>query len=272
MEVRIDGTVLNELAWNIQGLLWRKKTATPRGNNSIVPNRDGRIFVPKRYDQRTLTIPMWVRGSETDGTFPAGNDARRDQLLENVDILAELFTAPESGMRTIEVDDPNLGTISAEFECIRAIDFRDRPASDLAFFNASIVLPGVWFKGTTQQQGPTTRNNNNTWNITPGGHTAIRDSLFTLTATGGACTNPKITNNGLDEHYFQYTGTMTNGSVLVVDTGSFSATLDTVPVSGLMSWSGRQEMLVLDNATQQLEFNSSSGSCQVQTDYEERYW
>lgn len=74
----IDGASLQTYAWNIE-TLGGDRMAPPRlrGADLTVPTRPGTVWTPKVPDAKTITLGMWVQGSNADGTIPQNENARR---------------------------------------------------------------------------------------------------------------------------------------------------------------------------------------------------
>lgn len=75
----VNGVSLQTYAWNISSLGGDRQAPPPvRGSNQQVPYMIGSRYVPKIPDSRTITLGMWVQGSQPDGTPPEDTSARRE--------------------------------------------------------------------------------------------------------------------------------------------------------------------------------------------------
>lgn len=64
----VDGVSLQTLAQNISTLGGSRWGVPPlRGENIQIPGRPGALWQPKIADSRTLTLAMWVRGTDANG-------------------------------------------------------------------------------------------------------------------------------------------------------------------------------------------------------------
>jgi hypothetical protein len=91
---KYNGLTLNTLAYNIKTRGGsRMGTADPRGENQLIPGMTGRRFLWKLRDSRIITLQMWVRGSDEDGTRPVGNPALIEKFDNNWNLLANIFDA-----------------------------------------------------------------------------------------------------------------------------------------------------------------------------------
>ncbi len=62
-----------------------------RGSNLQVPFQNGKRWIKKRYDERIVMLPMWVRGLDSlTGKLPSGK-SKNEALYENIDYLSGVF-------------------------------------------------------------------------------------------------------------------------------------------------------------------------------------
>lgn len=99
-DFQVNGTSLMTYAYNIWTMAGREQVPPVMGDNISVPYRDGRLWVPKSFDQRTLTLGMWVKGTDVNGNIPGGFGgnqalAQHAQFMSNLRALKQLF-APRS--------------------------------------------------------------------------------------------------------------------------------------------------------------------------------
>lgn len=86
------GVTLNTLAYNIKTRGGsRMGTAQPRGENQLIPGMTGRRHLWKLRDSRIITLAMWVRGADEDGTRPLSHEALAVKFDQNWEMLANLF-------------------------------------------------------------------------------------------------------------------------------------------------------------------------------------
>lgn len=140
----VDGTPLNNLAYNIETLSGRRGIPPRRGSNIVVPYLPGTVWVPKQPHERQLTLGMWVQDKQDDGTIPSGEQARRAQLNDNIASLEALFgvyntlLSIEQRVRT----GSGLETWSAQAECVGTLPFEfDEGSQHYAKFVVELVLP-----------------------------------------------------------------------------------------------------------------------------------
>jgi hypothetical protein len=62
-----------------------------RGSNLQVPFQNGKRWIKKRYDERIIMLPMWVRGlAPLTGKLPSGK-SENEALYDNIDYLSGVF-------------------------------------------------------------------------------------------------------------------------------------------------------------------------------------
>lgn len=90
----VDGVPLNTYCWAIKSFGGsRKGLPALRGENKLLPNREGRAFRPKKADSRVITLAMWLTGSDPDTGLPSANQIV--QWNDNWDYLRRLFWTPD---------------------------------------------------------------------------------------------------------------------------------------------------------------------------------
>lgn len=91
----VDGVPLNTYCWAIKSFGGSRKGLPPlRGDNKILPNREGRSFRPKKADSRVITLAMWLTGSDPDTGVPSTYN-QIVQWNDNFDYLKRLFWTPD---------------------------------------------------------------------------------------------------------------------------------------------------------------------------------
>lgn len=94
----VDGISLQTYAWNITSLGGDRQAPPPlRGDDITVPYMPGDRWVPREVDSRTITLGMWVQGSNEDGTIPQ-NETQRHVWERNWQKLRRLLWKPRRQM------------------------------------------------------------------------------------------------------------------------------------------------------------------------------
>src|SRR6187431_1687523 len=87
----INGVPLATLAYNISTYGGDIQSPPPlRGEDLTIPYRPGTIFLQRRPNGRSMTISMWVQGSDVDGKAPTSVTARAE-FEKNFKMLRNLF-------------------------------------------------------------------------------------------------------------------------------------------------------------------------------------
>lgn len=91
----VDGVPLNTYCWAVKSFGGSRKGLPPlRGDNKVLPRREGRSFRPKRPDSRVITLAMWVTGADPDTGLPSLNK-QSVQWNDNWDYLTRIFWTPD---------------------------------------------------------------------------------------------------------------------------------------------------------------------------------
>jgi hypothetical protein len=147
---RYRGVDLNTLAWNIKTRGGsRMGTADPRGENQLIPGVVGRRYLAKPRDSRIITLAMWARGSDADGTRPVTRTDLVNLFDYNWETLANLFDADgqydlEKTFRTGPSGTLKTATAQAEYWGGLDPDTTDEFKLDFA---PQLLLADPWFYG-----------------------------------------------------------------------------------------------------------------------------
>lgn len=246
-----DGVALNSsAAYNIRLLSPSEEVAPRRGDNLLIPARPGRLWRPKQYEQRTISIAMIIRGDDAAG------------LQTNLETIMALFG--RTGVRTLSrtMPDATVRTIDAE-----AIQTIFEPQSHLIYAAVIDLLAAEpWWQRTTAATVSSTGIGASpaTINITNPGTAPHTAPTITI---GGAITNPKLQ---IDDVWVQYTGTITGGNTLILQCGQFTATGGSpanITHGGDTSW-----MVIPAGASTATLTGTGLSSASIQLDYYPRYW
>lgn len=92
-----DGVSLATMAWRIETLEGTMDPPKLKGGDIDLPHRLGEVWVPKVAGSRTVSLAMWVIGTDEDGATPKA----RDQLF--IDNWRKLFRAFYKAGRQIQL-------------------------------------------------------------------------------------------------------------------------------------------------------------------------
>lgn len=214
-----DGVALNSgTTYNIRMLSPSEVVPGRRGENLIVPNRDGRVYRAKAMDQRVISLAMFAAG--TSGTA----------LQATLATLMKSMGQP--GERTLTRVLANTTSLTIAAEVANIVEFS--PASHL-MYNAVVefVCADPFWSGAayTVTETDIASSPKNMTVVNNG--TAINERA-TLTVAG-VITNPRLT---CGTFWVQYTGVVATGKSLVINCNTFSATYDGADCTALITHGG----------------------------------
>jgi hypothetical protein len=249
-----DGVDLTRYGYNIE--LHGAPLSTPgrRGENVIVPGKTGRLYVPKKLDQRVQTLRMWVINEPA-----AGGASSEANMLANLDVLRGLFA--RDGQHTLRF---TFGTDTrvATVEVLQAIDFIPLAFNQAYRFAVDLLMADpLWYAETLTTVGPVTiASDPQEEKFENAGTYQNERAILTLT---GPLADPILTIDGV---WVKYTGAVGGAETLVIDCGAFTAMLDSVDVSGNITHGGALCWLPVPagSSTLTIESGTTGGTVQVQ--------
>lgn len=209
------------------------KMPARRGGNVLIPFHDGRVFVEKRFEQRSMALGLEVSANSLS------------ELEAGIDAVKMLFGRRSLGTLTQTLEDLTTRSIQAEYTG----DLDPRRSSPLSVrMLLEFVCPDPFFRSSVLTTDTTTINASpKTYTVNNPGTADERNPRIVL---AGPLSSPEITNttNGVS---LQYTGSISAGhSVTIdvdVDTGEFTAVTDlAVNVIGNVTHDGDAAFFVLD--------------------------
>jgi hypothetical protein len=275
----VDGVPLATLGYNV--ITWGGDRETPpplRGANLQVPGMPGQSFTNKVEDARSITLSMWVQGSNIDGTVPTTQTARAT-FENNWKTLRKLFYTPRRqialtkrfrpyGSSTVIAATAKAQyagglspTMQGELEAVFSVQLT---LTDPYFYTPPTVLPALTAAAPTQ-----------TFTSVGDGRT---NKIF-VAFDGQLAANVRVTNTPADDTadpmWVQYTNALAAGDVANLDVKKFKST--TTPHGGVLFGSrgyvqhgGDKFWLAVDPGVNTLAL-SGTGSGSVQVSYQEAY-
>lgn len=213
--ITVDGVRLDTLAWNIETLDGRLSVPGLRGEDPIVPGLDGVVYVPnKSADAGSMTLTMWVRGSDADGLVPFGSS----QMAEFRKNLAALVTMFGVRHRLLDVRQTwPAGDIQWMAQVVQPYDFSANAVNPRAKFAVELNIPQTYGRdvSTTDYTSASALTTGTTLTLAAyAGLTApISDAILVVR---GPATNPRLTNPDTGE-WVQYNGTIATGTDWRID-------------------------------------------------------
>lgn len=237
-DFQVDGQSLYTLAFSVWTLAGREQAPPIVGDNIAIPYRNNRIWTPKYFDQRTITLGMWVKGTDQDGNLPDGFAtpmiAARAQFNENLRTLKRLFAPRDQQLslsRTLQFTtglethtalgdayNPSSGGFSAGGGGLGTDQWDLVPVTSwYGTFTIDVVMADPWWYGTQIGVGVS-------W-PTPTVITNVGDVLqdHPVITLAGPLTNPVVTNTLTPNVSVTYNGTIGAGHFVTVDCGAFTA-------------------------------------------------
>lgn len=282
----VDGTSLQTYAWNITTLGGDRLAPPPvRGDDITVPYLQGTVFTPKVPDKRTITLGMWVQGSNPDGSVPTNQDARRSfdanwRMLQKLlwryrkqFTLGKRFWVPTADLTAANALSLALSTegdwslIYAEAKASFSsgllpsmhgpsgaaftVDLR---MTDPYFYASALTVP---FSTSTVAPDP-----GPVQDITVLGDDRTSKINFSLT---GPLDTPRFTLPNYDNApWFQYSTSIADGDSATVDIADFSAyhtaSSQTYRSSGYLNHYGDRALFYLDPGATRISLSVQSGT------------
>lgn len=248
-----DGTLLNTYAKNIRTLSDRSGLPPTRGDNEKIPYRPGQLWVPKLFDQRTVPLQMWIVGCDDDGALPTAH-SRRAQLNANEDELLRLFGVRHRLVEFVRIKDMPDGplTLTGRAECSNPMSPSTMAGGTRATLTVDLTMPDPFWYGPEE-----------TVSITSSGATVTNpgsgESLDMELSLIGPLTNPRLVNSttGIE---VRYSGTISTGQTVVLDTANFTALLDgSTNVIGLVRHVGAPQWMKLFPGANTMALNNWQG-------------
>ena len=203
-----------------------------RGDNVLIPFLDGRVFVEKQFEQRSMALGLEIV------------EETRAALEAKMDVVKALFGRRSLGTLTQTLEDLSVRSCQAEY----AGDLNLTPVSPLCVrMVLEFVMPDPFFRATTLFSDTTVIDASpKAYTITNAGTADERNPTIVLT---GPLLNTVITNvtNGC---VLTYTGTIASPRVVTItksSTGEYTATNDLgANVIGNVTHSGDAALFVVD--------------------------
>lgn len=216
----VDGVSLQTFAQNIATLGGSRWGVPPlRGSNIQVPGRPGALWQSKIPDSRTLTLAMWVRGTDTNGNVTGD---RQKKFTENWRALQQLFWKPDGAQISLTKrwdDGTGVKSATALAEFAGGLE-PSMIGPNAAKFTVDLLLADPFFYGaqvTSTLAVGVGQVVNNAGDVPVGGYGM---SL----KFNGALTNPQVTNSSISPNIWaKWTGSISGGDSITLDVAEFTA-------------------------------------------------
>lgn len=232
-------------------------TATPnadtlpelRGDDLVIPSRNGRWPGAKRFDGRRFALGLWV--SHLDAAGAEGPTPER-QARTNLDTLVRVLARRSTGALVRTMPDGTTRTATAE---VVGVDVPDYPVHREAFpVVADFALADPWFYGAAVVGTATVTASPTDIAVTNPGTLAAEHVTLDLL---GPLSNPRITNPATG-WYIEVLATVAAGKHLLVDCWAATATNDGVNAIASLRHSGGQELFRVEPGANTLRVTSGT--------------
>jgi hypothetical protein len=249
----INGQSLMTYAYAIQTLAGRENIPPRVGDNIRIPYRNGRIWKPKTYDQRVITLGMWVKDTDVNGVTPV--QGPRAQFNTNLRALKRLFAplgAQLSMQRTL-IFASGMETHTAQGECSGTMDLTPITIR-VGTLTIDITMADPWWYGSPAS--PTVSSTGAA--ITNIGDVEAQKIVLTF---NGPLTNPRLTNTSvLAPVSVWYNGTIAGGASVTLDCGVFTAVNNLgASVIGSVSHQGSLRWMLLEPGSNAMTLDNVAG-------------
>lgn len=260
----VDGVPLNTYCWAIKSFGGSRKGLPPlRGDNKVIPNKEGRSFRPKKPDSRVVTLAMWVTGSDPD----TGHPSTYDQIVQwndNWDYLRRLLWTPDREItltrrERLNAADPRLVLASAKAQIAGAME-PNMTGRSRADFAVDLLLADPFFYGDEVEK--TIAANANVAVYNPG-DSKTSNMPFTIDWVGNL-TNPKLTNltNG---SWMQINTLIALDTEIQTDIRTYKAvrSTDLASMNAAISQGGARQWISLEPGANQLRLDASGAGAAI---------
>lgn len=239
------GVNLSQVAYNVKATGAPEQVPGRRGENVVIPGAPGRTYVSKVFDERRLTLAMFV-----DAQPAAGGSRSGSQLWTNLSTLKNLFS--QDGQGTLVHVNAAGGTLSAVAEVINVVEFEPEGPYHYNFAVEFVFADPYWYGATTSEGPDSVTSTSGTLSIVnPGTGQSDNASI----SVAGLIVDPSL---AIGSNSVSYSGTVSAGSTLTLDVGNYTATLGTATVTGNVTHSGAARWLPIPAGTSSMVVTSSS--------------
>jgi hypothetical protein len=229
--VFIDGVRLDSAAWGIESKI--RTIAGSRNADVVIPGVDGvAASVNDDIDATTMSLNMWVLGTDENGLIPASGMAT---CRANVDQLAFLFGKQHTLISVSEVVDDSGSQRQAYAKVSDSISPEIR-AGGLGKFVVSLTIPeGLWQDASTPDwtQSGVTASTVYEVSTLQGSTAPISDATILVT---GPVTNPQV--NDITGAYVRFNGALAAGQSWRVNCATWATRYGTGLTLGSLDTAG----------------------------------
>lgn len=257
----IDGVSLNQYCWAIKSV-GGSRLAVPklRGDNTLLPFRDGRAFRSKNADSRVITLAMYVAGIDPSTDQPH-TSKQKVQFNDNWKTLQRLFWSPDEQLTLTRrwwenSTTPVLRTATALCELAGTMDptMTGRTRADFA---VDLLLSDPYFYGPEISVNLATTG---TATVTNPGDVPVWSTInITL---NGELVSPTITNQSITPNVWMQVNTAVIANPINISVADFTVinSFDNSNLTGTVTHSGFRGWMKLNPGNNTLKLTSTGNS------------
>lgn len=223
--VFVDGVRLDSAAWNVQTKA--RQVAASRAADMPITGVDGVApSLNDDLDPTTLTLTMWVLGTDENGLVPAG-ETGMSQCLANLDVLSHLFVGKRHALLNVTQVVDNAGTLrQAWCKVVDAISPEVRAGGLGRFAVSLLVLDGMWQDGATSDWSQPSVTADTVYEVATlrGSSAPVSDTVVLVT---GPVTNPQV-NDFASSAYVRLNAVLASGQSWRVNVGTWTTRYGTL--------------------------------------------
>ncbi|KAF5044787.1 Phage tail protein [anaerobic digester metagenome] len=256
-----NGVELNTKAWNVINIAEGIGTPGYRGNNIQIPFQHGKRWIKKRFNERKIMLPMWVKGLDPiTGKIPDGKSLAIT-LDENIDYLTSVFG--KEGQYTLRRTLYN-GTIrEASAEVYGPVSFVKK-LPGYAVYSVEFLLSDPFFYSISKDtQTNSITSTSVEWTHKNSGTAPVLNAVITLT---GPMDSPKLecVNIGI---WLQYLGIISSGESVIINTGDFSCQKEGTNMISAIKHGGDSYLFILEAGYNDLILSNNATGGNVKIEY-----
>lgn len=252
----VDGVSLNTYAWNIATLSGRLSVPPLRGADIVVPHRAGQVWRPRVADARTVTLGMWVRGSDANGLVPRH---WRGRFNDNWEALQRLLFQPSRQVTLTRRRISTSGTVrvDAAKAQVQGGIAPEMQGPGVAAFTVDFLLADPYFYSAAQS---VPSRGLGLYPLTVAGDVPSPHHTVRFAPTSGFLSNPvlRIKSGSTVLSTLTYEGALTLTDSIMVSFPDFLVYADGIASARYFKASQR-DWLVLDPSANSYEFSADSG-------------
>lgn len=257
-----DGVSLHTYAWSVE-TLGGMGPPPLRGEDIVVPLRNGEVWVPKKFSANVLTLSMWLRGVAADAGSGVVQETQQMYEERYNDLVRLLWTPGRQLALTKRFYDQGSLRVA-----VAMAEFRGGLApvkSGRAFGRCTVdlkIAEGVFY----DQAYRTVNLNNGDNTITVPGNAPTSKILVNI---NGARNQPRIRNTSLGVDFI-YNRSVLTGNTAIVNTDTFDVSESGAPAYDGAPYiinSGDEQWLTLRPGVNVINVSSVSGAGAINLQY-----